>query len=177
MLWSFLRTFLGTFLYWSTNVLFQWNFFYKFIFKESHILQKHYLYIHHPSTRKRIKRWISNPSLKFLPYVSPSYVSCKTWSIPNWREKSMDNIYKNNILSDEKRKQLWLSDLCVKYGELSVTPSASSLSSSCYSGSTDHSGLFFTRFFYRLIETQDRKVFMFCQKLYHEWESVTYCDL
>ena len=59
----------------------------------------------------------------------------------------MDNIYKNNILSDEKRKQLWLSDLCVKYGELSVTPSASSLSSSCYSGSTDHSGLFSRDFF------------------------------
>ena len=147
MLCSFLRTLLGTFLYLSTNVLFQWHFFYKFIFKESHFLQKYYLYIHHPSPRKRIKRWISNPSLKFLPYVSPSYVSCKTWSIPNWREKSMDNIYKNNILSDEKRKQLWLSDLCVKYGELSVTPSASSLSSSCYSGSTDHSGLFSQDFF------------------------------
>ena len=53
-----------------------------------------------------------------------------------------NNIYKNNILSDEKRKQLWLSDLCVKYGELTVTPSTSSLSSSCYSGSTDHSGSF-----------------------------------
>ena len=53
-----------------------------------------------------------------------------------------NNIYKNNILSDDKRKQLWLSDLCVKYGELTVTPSTSSLSSSCYSGSTDHSGLF-----------------------------------
>ena len=77
----------------------------------------------------------------------------------------MDNIYKNNILSDEKRKQLWLSDLCVKYGELSVTPSASSLSSSCYSGSTDHSGLFSQDFFYRLIETQDRKDFMFAKIL------------
>lgn len=43
------------------------------------------------------------------------------------------NIYKNRIISDEKRKQLWLSDLCVKYGEISVTPSVSSLSSSCYS--------------------------------------------
>lgn len=43
---------------------------------------------------------------------------------------------KNSILSDDKRKQLWLSDLCVKYGELTVTPSTSSLSSSCYSGST-----------------------------------------
>ena len=52
----------------------------------------------------------------------------------------MDNIYKNNILSDEKRKQLWLSDLCVKYGELSVTPSASSLSSSCYSPSSTEDG-------------------------------------
>ena len=38
-----------------------------------------------------------------------------------------------SYLSDEKRQQLWLSDLCVKYGELSVTPSASSLSSTCYS--------------------------------------------
>ena len=38
-----------------------------------------------------------------------------------------------SFISDEKRQQLWLSDLCVKYGELSVTPSASSLSSTCYS--------------------------------------------
>ena len=43
---------------------------------------------------------------------------------------------KNAILSDEKRQQLWLSDLCVKYGELSITPSASSLSSTCYSGAS-----------------------------------------
>ena len=33
---SFLRTFLGTFLNRSTNALFQWQSFYKFIFKESH---------------------------------------------------------------------------------------------------------------------------------------------
>ena len=38
-----------------------------------------------------------------------------------------------SFITDEKRKQLWLSDLCVKYGELSVTPSASSLTSTCYS--------------------------------------------
>ena len=44
---------------------------------------------------------------------------------------------KTSVLSDEKRQQLWLSDLCVKYGELSITPSASSLSSTCYSA-TDY---------------------------------------
>lgn len=37
------------------------------------------------------------------------------------------------MLSAEKRKQLWLSDLCVKYGELSMTPSSTSLSSTGYS--------------------------------------------
>ena len=63
-----------------------------------------------------------------------------------------NNIYKNNILSDDKRKQLWLSDLCVKYGELTVTPSTSSLSSSCYSGSTDHSGSFSQDFVWQYFE-------------------------
>jgi len=48
--------------------------------------------------------------------------------------ENMDKLYKNNILSEEKRQQMWLSDLCVKYGEISITPSVSSLSSSCYSG-------------------------------------------
>ena len=48
--------------------------------------------------------------------------------------ENMDNLYKNNMISEEKRQQLWLSDLCVKYGEISITPSVSSLSSSCYSG-------------------------------------------
>ena len=49
----------------------------------------------------------------------------------------MDSIYnKTSGISEEKRQKLWLSDLCVKYGELSVTPSASSLSSSCYSSGT-----------------------------------------
>ena len=43
---------------------------------------------------------------------------------------------KNSLLSDEKRQQLWLSDLCVKYGELSITPSTNSLSSTCYSSGT-----------------------------------------
>ncbi len=50
--------------------------------------------------------------------------------------KKYFNAPNSSILSDEKRKQLWLSDLCVKYGELTVTPSTSSLSSSCYSDST-----------------------------------------
>ena len=46
---------------------------------------------------------------------------------------------KNSLLSDEKRQQLWLSDLCVKYGELSITPSTNSLSSTCYSGTESSS--------------------------------------
>ena len=70
-----------------------------------------------------------------------------------------NNIYKNNILSDDKRKQLWLSDLCVKYGELTVTPSTSSLSSSCYSGSTDHSGSFSRDFVWLHYENKFTKTF------------------
>ena len=52
-------------------------------------------------------------------------------------DRKAASFHQNSMITNEKRQQLWLSDLCVKYGELSITPSASSLSSSCYSTGTE----------------------------------------